>query len=52
MVVEDQEEEELVPSDEQQNQPIPVVRIPKAPFPHALQGLPLVDRSADILEVF
>ena len=52
MVVEDQEEEEPVPSDEKQNQPTPVVCIPKVPFPHALQGLPLVDRSVDILEVF
>ena len=35
MVVEDQEEEESVPSDESHNHPTPSVCIPKAPFLHA-----------------
>ena len=52
MVVEDQEEEELDHSDEQQIRPTPAACILKFPFPHALQGPPLVDRVADILEVF
>ena len=51
-VVDDQEEAGPDRNDEQQIQPNPIACIPTPPFPHALQGPPLVDRSADILEVF